>query len=132
MKFCEFLPTFEIISETSKFSNFSSRDVDNELPSLLNSKYHSVYDFQKLKIQKNFNIFHSNVNGLESKFEGLHEFLSGSSAKLDVIGITETSQKNDFFTTNVSLDGYKPFYTSTNSSKGGTALYVNSTYTAFE
>ena len=30
------------------------------------------------------------------------------------------------------MKGYKPFYTSTNSSKGGTALYVNSTYNAFE
>ena len=64
MKFSEFFPTFEIISETNKFSIFLSSDVDNELPSLLNSKYHSVYDFQKLKIQKNFNIFHSNVNGV--------------------------------------------------------------------
>ena len=63
-----------------------------------------------MKTQKNFNIFHSNVNGLESKFDSLHEFLSGTSAKLDVVAITETSKKNEeFFTSNVSLEGYKTF-----------------------
>ena len=99
MRFCELLPSFETISETSKFTNFSPNDVDLNLPFLSNSKYYSVYDFQKLKIQKNLNIFHSNVNGLESKFEGLHDFLSGACATLDVIAITETSQqKDEFFT----------------------------------
>ena len=133
MRFCEFLPSFEIISETSKFSNFSQNEIDYNLPSNLNTKYYSVYDFQKLKIQKNLNIFHSNVNGLESKFEGLHDFLTGTTVTLDVIAITETSQHNEeFFTSNVSLEGYKPFYTPTNSSKGGTALYVNSNLNVFE
>ena len=62
MRFCEFLPSFETICETSNFSNFPQNEVDCNLPSLLNSKYYSVYDFQRLKIQNNLNIFHSNVN----------------------------------------------------------------------
>ena len=133
MRFCDVLPTFEIISETSKFSNFPQNEIDYNLPSLLTSKYYSVYDFQRLKTQNKLNIFHSNVNGLESKFESLHEFLTGSISALDIIAITETSQQNDeFFTSNVSLDGYKPFYTPTNSSKGGTALYVSSNFNVFE
>ena len=49
------------------------------------------------------------------------------------IAITETSQRNDdFFTTNVSMNGYKEFYTPSNSSKGGTALYVKEKYEIFE
>ena len=52
---------------------------------------------------------------------------------MDIIAITETSQKNDdFFTTNVSMNGYKEFYTPSNSSKGGTALYVKEKYEIFE
>ena len=54
-------------------------------------------------------------------------------ATLDIVALTETSQQNEtFFTSNVTLDGYSPFYTSTNTRKGGTALYVNSNYNPFE
>ena len=77
MKFCESLPTLEEIYETSKFSSFPKPMEEASLPSNLNSKYHSIYDIQNLKIQKNFNIFHANVNGLESKFDNLHTFLAG-------------------------------------------------------
>ena len=133
MRFCEFLPNFEIISETNKFSNLSQNDIDSNLPIHLNSKYYSVYDFQKLKTQKNLNIFHSNVNRLELKFDGLHEFLAGTSTTVDIVAITETSKQNEvYFTTNVSLEGYTHFYTPTNSKKGGTALYVNSNFNVFE
>ena len=133
MKFCEFLPSFETISVTSNFTSFPQNEEDYTLPSYLNSKYYSVYDFQNLKIQNNFNIFHSNMNGLETKFDILHNFLSGSVSAFDVLGITETSQNAvNSFTSNVSLEGYKPFYTPTNSSYGGTALYVKNNLESFE
>ena len=133
MKFCEFLPSFETISVTSNFTSFPQNEDDYTLPSYLNSKYYSVYDFQNLKIQNNFNIFHSNMNGLESKFDILHNFLSGSVSAFDVLGITETSQNaGNSFTLNVTLNGYKPFYTPTNSRYGGTALYVKSNLESFE
>ena len=105
------------------------------LPSNLNSKYHSVRDFQNLKIQKNFNIFHANVNGLESKFDNLHTFLAGTNSAMDVVAITETSENKDIsFIKNVSMeaDGYKFYNTPTNSQKGGTAMYINLDYDSFE
>ena len=77
MKFCESLPTLEEIYIASNFSSFPKPMEEASLPSNLNSKYHSVRDFQKLKIQKNFNIFHANINGLESKFDTLETFLGG-------------------------------------------------------
>ena len=46
----------------------------------ISNKYYSVGDLQKLKISKNFNIFHSNVNCLENKMDLLHEFLSSTSS----------------------------------------------------
>ena len=107
MKFCESLPTLETIYETSKYSSFPKPMEEASLPSNLNSKYHSVRDFQKLKIHKNFNLFHANANGLESKFDTLHTFLSGTASKMDVIAITETSENKDHqFITNVELEGY--------------------------
>ena len=52
---------------------------------------------------------------------------------LDIITITETFHKNDeFFKINVSIEGYKEFYTPSNSSKGETALYVKENYDVFE
>ena len=134
MKFCENLPTLEEIFETSKFSNFPKPMEEASLPSNLNSKYHSVKQFQNLKIQRNFNIFHANVNGLESKFDNLHTFLAGSKSAMDVIAITETSEhKDNSFIGNVSLDGYHPpFHTPTNTTKGGVAMYIDSDYDSFE
>ena len=92
MEFCQFLPSEEIISETSKFESLT-HDPDTDIPTLLNSKYHSVEAVQNLKQQKNFNIFHSNVNGLESKFNHLSNFLDGMKSPFDVIAISETSEQ---------------------------------------
>ena len=90
-------------------------------------------DFQKLKIEKNFNIFHANVNGLEPKFETLHTFLNGAKSAMDVIAITETSENKDHsFIKNVEMEGYKLFSTPTNSAKGGTALYAKENFDVFE
>ena len=134
MKFCENLPTLEEIHETSKFSSFPKPMEEATLPSNLNSKYHSVRDFQKLKIEKNFNIFHANVNGLESKFDNLHTFLAGAVSKMDVVAITETSEnKDNSFISNISIDGYSdPFHTPTNSLKGGVAMFINKDFDAYE
>ena len=133
MKFCEHLPKLEDVFETTKFSKFPDNDTVLTLPSNLNSRYHSVYEFQKLKIQKNFNIFHSNVNGIESNLDTLENFLAGAKSAMDVIGITETSENAvNSFVANIELDGYKIFHTPTNSAKGGTAIYVNKNFDAFE
>ena len=133
MKFCDHLPNLENIYETSKYSSFPLPDDELTLPCNLNSKYHSVYDFQKLKVHKNFNIFHANVNGLESKFDTLHNFLAGALPAMDVIAITETSEdKEKSFISNISMDGYKLFHTPTNSLKGGTAMYINEDFDVFE
>ena len=52
---------------------------------------------------------------------------------MDVIGISETSEDADkSFVANIKLEGYELYHTPTNSSKGGTAIYVNKDYDAFE
>ena len=100
---------------------------------LLNSRYHSVSEFQDLRIEKNFNIFHANVNGLETKFDVLHTFLSGSRSAMGVLGITETSENSDdSFLANVSLAGFKIYNTASNSARGGVALYACADFDTFE
>ena len=87
-----------------------------------------------MDIQDNFNTFHANVNGLESKFERLRTFLECSKSSMNVIAITETSEnENDSFVTNVSMDGFKPpIHTPVSTSKGGVALYVDSKFDSYE
>ncbi len=133
MEFCNYLPSLEIVHETHTFEKYSLPDANFDLPNLVNSKYHSVEEFQKLKIENKFNIFHSNVNGLESKVDILQTFLVGSKSAMDVIGITETSENHcNSFISNVSMDGFKLFHTPTSTAKGGAALYVNSDFDTFE
>ena len=133
MEFCKSIPSLEIIQETSSYEKYSLPDTDSTFPNLLNSKYHSVEEVQNLRIEKDFNIFHSNVNGLESKFENLHCFLNGSKSAMDIIALTETSENNEHsFLKNVKIEGYDLHKTPTLSSKGGVAIYVNSGFKAHE
>ena len=85
MAFCKTVPTLEIIQETSSYEKYSLPDIDSTFPNLMTSKYHSVSEVQNMRIENNLNIFHANVNGLESKFENLHSFLNGSKSAMDII-----------------------------------------------
>ena len=126
LDFCHHLPSLEIIHEASSLAKYSLPDPDLDLPNLVNSKYHSVSEFQKLRIEKNFNIFHSNVNGLETKVGSLKTFIAGSKSALDILAITETTENDtDSFLANVKIDGCKPpLHTPSLSGKGGTAFWV--------
>ena len=94
MRIYELLPNHDS-HILSKFCELEAKDVNHELPSRSNSNYYSVKEFQKLEMSKNFNIFHTNINGLENKFDLLHEFISNSDSNFDISGITETSQKSN-------------------------------------
>ena len=72
MKFCDSLPKFEVITEVSKFSNYPDNEPDYNLPVRTNCKYYMINEVQKLKTSLNLNIFHTSINGLESKFDNLH------------------------------------------------------------
>ena len=133
MEFCNFLPSLEVIHESASLAKYSLPNPDLDLPNLVSSKYHTVDEFQKLDLLENFNVFHANANGLEGKFETLQTFLATNKSAMDVIAITETSEQDEnSFLNNVSFDGYNLFHTPTSSSKGGTALYVNNSFDAFE
>ena len=126
ISFFESLPNVEITNETKSFSGFSSNDVNSILPSKTSCKYYSVNDVYILKNQKN-------VNGLESKLDNLKEFLSATVTKMDVIAITETSEKEETgFLTNVEIEGYDLYHTSTKTAKGGSAIYINKYYDSLE
>lgn len=134
MRFLETLPTFDTLSEISKFNNLKASDIDANLNSNVNCKYYSVTDAHKLlaKSKHNLNIFHSNVNGLETHFENFHEFLARLPTDFDIINITETSQSIEGFKGNVSIQGYDSYFTPSNSAKGGTGIFVKNNIDSIE
>ena len=59
--------------------------------------------------------------------------MPGTSNKIDILALTETSEKEDIgFIGNVEMDGYQEFHTASKSSKGGTAIYVNKYFDSIE
>ena len=105
LKFLNALPS-EIVAEVSKFSDMKSHEVDPNMAYQADCLYYKVKDIQKLNLDRNLNIFHTNVNEPETKMENLHEFLSSISSKMDIIAITETSPKNDeHFIINTDIEG---------------------------
>ena len=75
MKFSGSLPNAQAVIESTKFSKSAPSDINSEIPNNTNSKYYSVEEYQKVQNLGNFNIFHTNVNGLGSQCDNLHEFL---------------------------------------------------------
>ena len=113
--------------------NLCDDDLDIKISNLKDCNYYSVEEFQQRNFDKSFNIFHNNVNGLETKFDQLHNLIVNSSSEIDLIAITETSHNdNDKFKTNIKIDNYDIFSTPTNSEKGGTAIFSNKNFHAVE
>ena len=75
------------------FSNSCDKIIDENILDLTNCKYHTVSEFHNSTDNNNLHIFHNNVNGLETKFENLHHFLSNDNTKFNIIAITETTQR---------------------------------------
>ena len=121
-------------NNTNIFSNLCDKAIDENILNLTNCKYYTVSEFHNSIDGNNLNIFHNNINSLETKFENLHQFLSNASTKFDIIAVTETTQRkiNQKFYKNINLEGYTNFSTATNTNKGGTIIYTKSTFDVTE
>ena len=84
-------------------------------------------DFQKIKIkQQDFSLLHLNISSLSCYINDLVNFLALLNSKFDVICIPETRlfHKNPL-TTNIELPCYNIEQTPSESSAGGTLIYVS-------
>ena len=89
---------------------------------------YDVYELQKLKIpniRRTLSLFHINSCSLNKNFEELQNLLQSTNINFDVIAITETRiPKNVSVTQNIVLNNYSFEHTPTESSAGGTLLYI--------
>ena len=63
LEICKYLPSLEVVHQTSSFSKYNLPDVD-DIPNLTTSKYHKISDFQ------NLNGLHTNVFELMVRTNG--------------------------------------------------------------
>ena len=52
---------------------------------IINSRYYPAHDFKRQNKQNSFNIFHTNINGLENKFNLLHNLINSTELDVDLI-----------------------------------------------
>ena len=95
---------------------------------LIHSKYFDIDKIQKLKItnkEKCLSLFHINPCSLSTNFDELQHLLKSTNKSFDVIVIIETRiRKYVSLTSNLSLNNYSLELTPTESSTGGTLLYI--------
>ena len=130
--FVDSLPSFEITSGLSNLPNLDDYDIDEHLPSSVNSSYHTLQELSSLSTtETDFSLL--NLLTCQPVFYTCHHFdelvstLATLKINFDVIGVSETW--NSFanpIKTNVEIPGYSCFPCQSHSQNGGVALYVKS------
>ena len=106
--------------------NYRNSNNDFETDEQMRCRYYDATDFNNSKFDKtnNFSLLHLNIHSIQAHFEDLLILLNSLNIKFDVIALSE-SKLNDEPTTNINIPGYHPpIFTFTESTKGGTMLYV--------
>ena len=68
--FVDSMPSFQITSSLTNMPNLSDYDIDEYLPSNVNSNYHTLQDLSTLSTSDNdFSLFHMNARSLSLHFD---------------------------------------------------------------
>ena len=96
----------------------------------MNFKFYDIDQIQTLKFpdkHKSLALFHINACSLNKNFDDLDHLLKCTNKVFDIIAVSETRiTKQASLTTNISLKNYAIEFTPTESSVGGTLLYIAS------
>ena len=66
-----------------------------EFKRMVTSRYYLAHEFKSIKKSDSFTILHSNLNGLENKFEEYHNFINNTESDINILCISETSHKEN-------------------------------------
>ena len=126
--FVDSAPSFEITSGLTNLPNLCDYDIDEHLPSNVNSSYHTAQDLSTLDTsEKDFSMFHMNIRSHSLHHDELVSTLANLKVNFDVIGLSETwNSIENPIKTNVKIPGYSYFPCQSHSQNGGVALYVKS------
>ena len=120
------LPSFEIVSGLSNLPNLEDYDVDEHLPSNINSNYYTLKELSTLTASHNdLSLLHMNIRSLPLHYDELVATLSSLNISFDIIGLSETwHSSGSSIDINVEIPDYSYFTYKSQSQNGGVALYV--------
>ena len=128
------MKALDIVSKASDFESLKQADIDENIITNINSRHYPVHEFNKLNRENSFNIFHTNINGLENLFDLLHNLINSTELDVDLITTSETSQKEKHnFNINIALRD-TGFHSTLDhkTSSGGVAIYTKNDLSVFE
>ena len=121
-------PTVALINLMNQLNNFIDDEKENELK-LPNCKYKDKDYFQKLSRnfkRKTLSLFHMNISSLTKNYDDFNILLNDLNVNFDILAITESHiKKHPSSPVNLHLDNCSVEQTPTETSAGGTLLYIN-------
>ena len=123
---------FEVLTKKNILTNHDLIDklnnaMDDPESEMLSSKYYEPNEMATLfkNTNKYISFFHLNISSLPFHFEELSTLITEHNLNFDFFGISEPRLKlNQNPLTSIQLPGYNIEYTPTESSNGGTLLYI--------
>ena len=118
-----------LYNHLNNFAHNMNEDPENTS----NCKYYDTHDLQNLNIETNrkkssLSLFHLNISSLPKHIDDLENLLASCKIDFDVIAISESRlNKDNISTHNLNLQNYSFDYCPTESTAGGTALYIRNT-----
>ena len=112
----------------NQFNNTTETHTNKDPDNAVKCRYFDIEEIQTLKIpnkSKSLSMFHINTCSLSKNFGDLEYLLKTTNMNFDIIGISETRiTKNVNKITNININNYAFKFTPTESSAGGTLIYV--------
>ena len=109
------------------FSNATPEN-SNDPEKISSSKYYDIEEMHNIEIphnNKSLSLFHINACSLNKNFDDLQYLLSCTKKNFDIIAISETRiAKQVSLLNNLNLNNYSFEFTPTETSAGGTLLYI--------
>ena len=119
-------PNLELLS--NQFNN-SCPEQQNDPENVVNSRYFDIDQIQSLKFsqkEKFLSLLHFNACSLNKNFDDLVYLLKCTNKNFDIAAVSETRiSKKTSLTSSINLNNYSLETTPTESTAGGTMLYIS-------
>ena len=120
------LPNLELL--VNQFNNATPENNKDPGEKISSSKYYDIDEMRNLKIpqkNKSLSLFHINACSLNKNFDDLQYLLSSTKTVFNIIAVSETrTTKQISLLKNLNLNHYSFEFTPTETSAGGTLLYI--------
>ena len=85
------MPPFEITSRLTNLPNLQDYDMDEHLPSIINSSYHTIQDLSTFDTSHtDLSLLHLNIRSLFCHFDDLQSLLVNLNVGLNIVAVSET------------------------------------------